>query len=326
VREHVERGTPDAAAPDRRGEGGNIDHAASGVVDEVGPISHLFDLARPDHPLGKARGRDVQAHDVAGGEKLVEAAGRTGVAQRQAGEDVVVDHSHAHRLGQHAHLRADAAVADDAERPAADLVAAGGALVPPARVHLHAAVEHAPVQGDDLGDREFGDGAGVAERRVEDRKPRRAGGPQIHLVGPDAEAADGQQSRASRDDIGPHLRSGTDADGVGLADGLDERWTFERALDAVDAEPLGAEHRLGARVDVLEQHDADAVFGETGLQGGGIQVGGYRRRVGIIAAPAGVRLTPAYRHSGSATHPRDSTADARGLRTAPAPLRSARAW
>ncbi len=46
------------------------------------------------------------------------------------GDGVVEQDAHAERLGEHAELRADVAVADDAERLAAHLAAVGGRLAP----------------------------------------------------------------------------------------------------------------------------------------------------------------------------------------------------
>ena len=53
--------------------------------------------------------------------------------------------------------------------------------------------EDAAQQHDDLADDEFGDAAGVGERRVEHRNAEPLGRVEIDLVGADAEAADGDQ-------------------------------------------------------------------------------------------------------------------------------------
>jgi hypothetical protein len=64
----------------------------------------------------------------------VEAARRLGVAQRELGLDVVEDDAHPQRLGEHADLGPDVAVADDAQGLAARLVRAAGGLEPLAAV------------------------------------------------------------------------------------------------------------------------------------------------------------------------------------------------
>ena len=97
---------------------------------------------------------------------------RLRVAERQLGHDVVEDDAHAERFGEHADLRADVPVADDAERLAAHLVRPGRRLVPLAAVRAGIAPRHAAQQHHDLGDDQLGDAARVGERRVEDRHAR----------------------------------------------------------------------------------------------------------------------------------------------------------
>ena len=79
----------------------------------------------------------MQAHHVGLGQQVVEAVGRLDIAVAQLVGVVVVDHAHADRLGEHGKLAADVAVADDAERLAAHLIGADGALVPAARMRRH---------------------------------------------------------------------------------------------------------------------------------------------------------------------------------------------
>ena len=88
---------------------------------------------------------------------------------------------------------ADIAVADDAERLAADLVAAVGRLVPAARHGRRPSAEDPAQQHDDLADHQLGHAAGVGERRVEDRDAAAARGVEVDLVGADREAADRDQ-------------------------------------------------------------------------------------------------------------------------------------
>ena len=78
---------------------------------------------------------DVQRDHVGLGEQLVEGADPTGVAVGEPVGGVEEDHPEAERLGEVGQLGADVAVADDAERAAAHLVAALRRLVPDAVVH-----------------------------------------------------------------------------------------------------------------------------------------------------------------------------------------------
>ncbi len=63
------------------------------------------------------------------------------------------------------------------------------------------AARDAAQQHDDLGQHQFGDAAGVGERRVEDRNAAVLRGVEIHLVGADAEAADADQARGVFEDL-----------------------------------------------------------------------------------------------------------------------------
>ena len=121
--------------------------------------------------------------------------GRAVVAHRQLGRRVPEDDAQAHRFGENAKLRADVAVTDDAERLAADLVRADRDLPPFPLVHFARAVAELTRERDDLADDQLGDAAGVAEWRVEDRNAAVVRVFEIDLVGPDAEAAEGDEAR-----------------------------------------------------------------------------------------------------------------------------------
>ena len=75
-----------------------------------------------------------------------------GVAQGEALGGVVEDDVEAHGLGEDGELRADVAVADDAEGVPAHLVGTVGALVPHAAVQARVLDGHAARQVDDLAD------------------------------------------------------------------------------------------------------------------------------------------------------------------------------
>jgi hypothetical protein len=127
--EDVDGGAADAAFGEREGEGVDVDDGAARGVEEEGPVLHPVDLVGAHHAAGLRRLGDVQGDEVGLGEQGFEAVDGAVVAHRQARGDVVEDDPHAHRLGEHAHLRADVAVAHDAERLAAHLDAAGRELL-----------------------------------------------------------------------------------------------------------------------------------------------------------------------------------------------------
>ena len=192
-REHVERGAGDVAGLDVLAERHVVDDHAAGRVDEQRARLHRRELVRPEEPGVPGPAVDVQRDHVGLGEQRVEGGHPAGVAVREPVGGVVEDHPEAERLGDVRELGADVAVAHDAERAAADLVAALGRLVPDALVHPLGLLRQPARQRDDLADHQLDDAAGVGVRRVEDRDaPLRSPG-QVYLVGADAEAADRDQ-------------------------------------------------------------------------------------------------------------------------------------
>ena len=134
-----------------------------------------------------------------------------GAAERQLGGRVVEHDVHAQRLGHHAELRADIAVADDPQRLAAHFPAVGGGLDPLALMRRHRFREDAPHQHDDLAEHQLGDAARVGERRVEDGDRPLPRVFQCHLVGADAEAAQGDEPVGSGQHARRHLGARADA-------------------------------------------------------------------------------------------------------------------
>jgi hypothetical protein len=242
--------------------------------------------AAPRRSAGHVGVGDVQADEVAVAQQLDQAAGRGGVAERQLGQDVVVADLHAEGLGDHRQLRADVAVADDAEGLAADLVAAVGGLVPLAAVAAHAAGEGLAGQHDHLAEDQLGDRAGVAERRVEHGDAGVAGGGELDLVGADAEGPDRVEPGDGREDAARDAGLAADPEhqraGAGqAAQGLDQRGLAEAAGRRVHDDPVAGELLVGGRVDVLEQ---ERVRGGHGAQD--------------ARAPGGPQPTRRGRHTG----------------------------
>ena len=160
-------------------------------------------------------------------------------------------------------MGADVAVADDAQRFAASFAGAGGGLDPFAAMGRGVACRNAAHQQNDFGQHQLGHAAGIRERRVEDRDAAVLRRRQIHLVGADAEASDGDEVPRGFEHVVRQLRGGADADDVSVANGLDElrfRQSFLVDLDiriAVRAESID-----GAGVNAFEQNDFHFVFGK----------------------------------------------------------------
>ena len=168
-REHVDGGTADVLALQRVGQRVDVHHRAARGIDQVRTGLHLRQLFGADQVDGGRQLGHVQRDHVGAGQQLVQRSHLAGVAQRQLGFDVMEDDAHAQLLGQHADLRADVAIAHDAQRLTAHFVRAGGALVPAAAVLQRVLLRNAAHQHDDLGQHQLGHAAGVAEGRVEHR-------------------------------------------------------------------------------------------------------------------------------------------------------------
>jgi len=146
-----------------------VDDEAAREVEEDAARPHPGELLLAEDAAVAGPPVDVQRHDVALGQQLVQGAAPTRVAQRQPVGGVVEQDPHAERLGEHRQLAADVAVADDAEPAPTHLVAADGGLVPDPSVHVGVLVGQPAGQRDQLGDRELDDAAGVGEGSIEDR-------------------------------------------------------------------------------------------------------------------------------------------------------------
>ena len=267
VRVDVDGRARQVARAQRLAQGVDVHQVAARVVDEAGAGLHAGDGLRVDHPAGELRGGDVQGHHVREPQELLQRPDRPRVAVGELGLDVVVVHVHPEPAGQHRELRPDVAVADDAQVLGPGLVGALDRLEPLAAAQAEALLRDPAQQHDRRGQRQLRDRAGVGEGRVEHGDAVLGGGLQVHLVGPDAEAADGQEVLRGADRPGVQVRARADPDQVAVGHRLgDARLDGARApvdLDAFDA----AERGVGAGVDVL---------GEQGLRGHGVS----RPRVG----------------------------------------------
>jgi hypothetical protein len=156
--------------------------------------THLSELLRAEEPAVVGASVDVQRDGLRLGEQFLQRGAPFRVAEREPIDEVVEQDPHAERLRDDRQLAADVAVADQAERPAADLVAADGGLHPFTGVHVGVVVGEVAGQGDDLADRQLHDRAGVAVGGVEDGDAPLGGLVQGDLVGADAERPDGLQA------------------------------------------------------------------------------------------------------------------------------------
>ncbi|MNN68507.1 hypothetical protein D3C81_1842220 [compost metagenome] len=84
-----------------------LDHGATGGVDQDRALLHRADFLLADHPLGGWQLRHVQRDDVGQAQQFVQAGDLYGVAQRQLGQRVVEVDLHAQALGQYRQLGTD---------------------------------------------------------------------------------------------------------------------------------------------------------------------------------------------------------------------------
>ena len=278
AREDVRRHAAQMTATKRLRRRLEIDERSAGVVDEDRPRLHAVDLGGADHALRARRLRHVQRDDVASLEQFVEAADGPRIAERELVVDVEEDDLHAEALGEHRELRADVAVADDAEHAAADLVASRGGLRPQAPMQVRAAVDHAAQQHHDLGEGEFRDAASVAEGAVEDGHAAVRGGVEIDLVRADAEAADRGERRRGGEHRGVELRARSDAEEVGTGDRVGERVALERSGDRIDLDAGGPQCVRRRGMHAFEEHGSDDVHLSRGISARRSRAGRRDRR------------------------------------------------
>ena len=73
----------------------DVDHLAAGGIDQVTALAHLLQAGAVNQPAGLRSIRHMQADHIRRFEHLLKAGKRRGIAQRQFGDDVMVDHAHA---------------------------------------------------------------------------------------------------------------------------------------------------------------------------------------------------------------------------------------
>jgi hypothetical protein len=238
---------------------------------------------RTDHVLRGRRFRHVQGHDVGTFQQVIQPAAAARIAERQLGLDVVIDHRMPSAFGQHADLRADVAVADDAEHLAAHLKTARRGLRPAAAMALRVLLRNAAHQQHGLGNHQLGHAAGVGERRVEYRNAQAvlAAARSIWLVPMQNAPMAIQSLRACVEHALGQLRARADADEVRFGDARLQLVLFQRfgvKLDIGVARLLEGLHC--ALADAFQQQHADVLTRKRGfLAHGGGNDGGTGRRL-----------------------------------------------
>jgi len=168
-------------------------------------------------------------------------------------------------------------------------------------VHLIGSIAELTSEGDDFGNDELGDTAGVGEGGVEDGDTIAGSVIEVDLVGTDTEAADDEQVLGLTEDLLGELRLGTDADDLDFTNLLNELVLGQRGLESLDLVALSSQDLLSSDIDVLEKQDLDILGVERLENLGGAatagEVGGpaRRRRVERSDWGGGKVLVPAVR-------------------------------
>src|ERR1700733_10525730 len=110
------------------------------------------------------------------------------IAHGQLVGGVVEPNRHAERLGKDGERRADIAVADYTEAPAAHLVAPLGRFIPDPFVHLAGFIGEAPLERNYHRYDELDAAARIGKGSVENSRPMGTGTCKVYLVGPDAKS------------------------------------------------------------------------------------------------------------------------------------------
>jgi hypothetical protein len=238
-------------------------------VDELRALLHARELLRAHHALRERRLRDVEGHDVRRLEQLLQGRHHARVAQGQLGHDVVEADVHPQRLRHHRELRADVAVAHDAEGLAPHLARVVRGLGPHPAVQERVLGRDAAEQEDDLGQHELRDRARVGEGRVEDGDAAHHGRVERDLVRADAEGPDGHEPGRGRDHVLRQPRARADADEVRIRDRFLELVPGQGLLVPLDGRVAVALEVLDrAVVHALQEQDLHARLREGRGQGG----------------------------------------------------------
>ena len=238
----------------RLGQGGLVDQAAPGAVDDADAGLHPRQRLRADQVAGLGRERRVQRDVVAPPPEVVERRdGLDPELRRPLGrqEGVEPDHLHVEPLRPPGDGQAHPAQADDPQRLAAELGAGELVAVPAPRLQAVVGLRDVARQGQHQRQGVLGGRDRVAPRRVHHHDPLPGRGRHVDVVDPHPGADDRLQPGLVAQDLGRQLRPRPDHDPVGLGQrGLELR-RFELRGDHDLQARLGPEQLqplLGQRV------------------------------------------------------------------------------
>jgi len=120
-RKHVQAGASEVSAPERLGEGADIDDEAAGQIQKESALFHHAKLALAEELVVVCAAIDVDSDDVGPLQEILERTAFSRVSKREPFDDVVVIDIETHGFRKNGELGADIAVSHDPELLAADL-------------------------------------------------------------------------------------------------------------------------------------------------------------------------------------------------------------
>jgi len=218
--EHIQPCTSDHTGLNRFRNGGLIDDAAASAVHDARRGLHRAQQLGVHQVFGVRCARDVQGDVVRLPEQILQRRQTHLHLLRTLGghKGIEGDHIHAHRLGDLGHVGADLAQAHHTENFLVELVADVLLAVPGAGPHRTMGLGHVAREGEQQRQSMFGGGDGVALWGIHHQHTALRGRRHVHVVDTHAGSTDDAQTISRLDHISGDLRSGTNHQGVVLAD------------------------------------------------------------------------------------------------------------
>ena len=152
---------------------------------------------------------------------------------------IVGHHLHLKPLGAQGHALPDGAQADEAEGLLPDFHAHDAGVLPPALPETPVAVKDLSGHGEHEGEGVVGHGLVVDARRVKDHGPVAGGGRDVHGVQAGPHLGHGLEPRGHGQHPVVHPQVVAAQDGIGPAQGLDERGVLDSGTAHVDDSEVG---------------------------------------------------------------------------------------
>lgn len=257
---HVEGGAGHGAGFETLAEGGFIDEAAAGAIDDADARLEKGDAFLVDDVLCFRGHRHVKRDEVGLFHGFIDLLDEfdteeAGFASGQIG--IVSDDPHAEGHGAAGEFTADAAHAEDGEGFVVEFHAFELFAFPFAGDDGGVGLGDVPGEGEHEAEGVFGGGDGIAGGRIHYDHPVLGGGGDIDVIDADAGAADGFEIGCSLENFGGYFRLAADDDAfIFFGDG--EEFVFALAGDDVDVD-------IGIGLKFSDANFGDGIGDEDGV-------------------------------------------------------------